>query len=574
MKKLCGLTIAILALGQLFAQNAVTSPQIRVSTDSLRFETPRFTSQTKNLMIYNDGDQSLDVSITDAPASPAKQTMQTNNAIHNLSFDLFKNLLLKKLTNADLEIPGIRPNQSAGSTILATAIEDSTGDVSTPGLDVQSVEIEEDFVSYTITINFAGPADTSAEALMSIDLDQNFATGSFPAPLGIGPVLYDVGSEYDILFDISGIIADTLNLPPIAIAAQIVDTTITPIGISLPLVFTGNSVKAQFLKALAQDFILDEKMNASLTVIPLETVDLPDFAPDFGHGVFGSEAGLGWLAEADTAGFSDFPLQKTVLPGDSLILNIIAAAVNPQAAYGAVINIANNSVNQPNLQVPVTLAINGVAQPAISVSPARISDTLSTNQADVPFELLISNSGSGDLFYFISDSLREGEDWLTLPGLPAGQVNSGESTVVPFSVNPANLSPNQLFSGVLRIISNDSDVPRITIPIDIFIQSPTGIDELTNIPQKLKLHPGYPNPFNPAVNITFDLPTASHVTLEIFNILGERVITLLSENRSAGRHSLQWNGQNTAGKFAGSNVYFIRLSAGHQLRTQKIILLK
>jgi len=145
---------------------------------------------------------------------------------------------------------------------------------------------------------------------------------------------------------------------------------------------------------------------------------------------------------------------------------------------------------------------------------------------------------------------------------------------VPFSVNPANLSPNQLVSGVLRIISNDVDSPRTTIPIDIFIKSPTGIDELTNIPKKLTLHPGYPNPFNPAINITFDLPTASHVTLEIFNILGERVITLLSENRAAGRHSLQWNGQNAAGEFAGSNVYFIRLNAGQQLRTQKIILLK
>ncbi len=81
------------------------------------------------------------------------------------------------------------------------------------------------------------------------------------------------------------------------------------------------------------------------------------------------------------------------------------------------------------------------------------------------------------------------------------------------------------------------------------------------VPGNFTLHPNYPNPFNPATTIAFDLPVRSYVTLSIYNLLGERVFTPLRGIRVAGRYSLRWNAINEAGESLTSGIYFYRLEA-------------
>jgi hypothetical protein len=84
----------------------------------------------------------------------------------------------------------------------------------------------------------------------------------------------------------------------------------------------------------------------------------------------------------------------------------------------------------------------------------------------------------------------------------------------------------------------------------------------------------YPNPFNPATRIHFELPQASHVELEVFSASGERVATLLRQTLPAGGHDVLWEGTNTSGQPVASGAYYYRLSAGSRRASGRMILLK
>ena len=90
------------------------------------------------------------------------------------------------------------------------------------------------------------------------------------------------------------------------------------------------------------------------------------------------------------------------------------------------------------------------------------------------------------------------------------------------------------------------------------------------IPQSMVLHQNYPNPFNPNTTINWQLAIGDHVELAIFNVLGEKVTTLINENQQAGSYQVNWN----AGRFA-SGVYYCKLSSGSGLvKTRKMLLVK
>jgi len=78
-----------------------------------------------------------------------------------------------------------------------------------------------------------------------------------------------------------------------------------------------------------------------------------------------------------------------------------------------------------------------------------------------------------------------------------------------------------------------------------------------------------PEPFNPVTELRFDLPVAADIRLEVFNVLGQTVATLVDERLEAGAHSLVWDASGQA-----SGVYLYRLSAGEFVETKKMLLLK
>ena len=79
------------------------------------------------------------------------------------------------------------------------------------------------------------------------------------------------------------------------------------------------------------------------------------------------------------------------------------------------------------------------------------------------------------------------------------------------------------------------------------------------VPQGFALGQNYPNPFNPSTIIPYQLPTAAHVQLEIFNVLGQRVAVLVNEERPAGFHAARWDATDAAGQAVAAGVYIYRL---------------
>lgn len=138
------------------------------------------------------------------------------------------------------------------------------------------------------------------------------------------------------------------------------------------------------------------------------------------------------------------------------------------------------------------------------------------------------------------------------------QVNSGLSDFGGYAFSVAVSAP-YLFAG------NYNGVWRR--PLSEMI---TAVNEVeSEIPARFSLLQNFPNPFNPSTTISFTLLKRSFVSLEVFNLIGREVTTIVSEEMLAGNYSRQWNANNLA-----SGVYFCRLQAGSFTETKKLVLLR
>ncbi len=93
-------------------------------------------------------------------------------------------------------------------------------------------------------------------------------------------------------------------------------------------------------------------------------------------------------------------------------------------------------------------------------------------------------------------------------------------------------------------------------------------------PSGFSLMPNYPNPFNPATTIQYDMDYPGLVTLTIFDILGNVINTLVEGPQSAGLHTVIWDGSNENGRISAAGIYFYCLKSGNSAETRKMILLK
>jgi hypothetical protein len=98
------------------------------------------------------------------------------------------------------------------------------------------------------------------------------------------------------------------------------------------------------------------------------------------------------------------------------------------------------------------------------------------------------------------------------------------------------------------------------------------------LPKSFALHQNYPNPFNPTTTIAFSIGEgvvgAIHARLDVYNVLGQRVTTLVDGYVEPGRHEYEWDGTDRSGRQVASGLYFYRLIAGRDAETKKMVLLK
>ena len=130
---------------------------------------------------------------------------------------------------------------------------------------------------------------------------------------------------------------------------------------------------------------------------------------------------------------------------------------------------------------------------------------------------------------------------------------------VKFFANGDLLAKKQWISGEILDVPQQAD--------QILIDAEAGLAD--EIPAQVQLDQNYPNPFNPATSIRFGLPEASDVRLDVYNVLGQRVASLLNENRSAGFHTVSFDAGNLS-----SGMYLYRLQAGDVVQIRQLTLVK
>jgi hypothetical protein len=100
------------------------------------------------------------------------------------------------------------------------------------------------------------------------------------------------------------------------------------------------------------------------------------------------------------------------------------------------------------------------------------------------------------------------------------------------------------------------------------------ISDFINVPNEFKLHQNYPNPFNPTTQIKYDLPEDALVAINIYDLMGRSIKSLVNSNQSAGYRSIQWNATNNLGEPVSAGMYIYMIQAGEFRQTKKMVLLK
>ena len=103
----------------------------------------------------------------------------------------------------------------------------------------------------------------------------------------------------------------------------------------------------------------------------------------------------------------------------------------------------------------------------------------------------------------------------------------------------------------------------------IYLYTPTGIGQLEGEVNTYSLSNNYPNPFNPGTKIVFQIPEGEFVTLKVYDILGNEIVSLLNEEKGAGKYEVEFNAANLP-----SGIYFYKLQAGDFVETKKMVLMK
>lgn len=169
------------------------------------------------------------------------------------------------------------------------------------------------------------------------------------------------------------------------------------------------------------------------------------------------------------------------------------------------------------------------------------------------------------------------------------QANAGGSAVKISWFFPQGVTGvlQDLFGGVVvnQAMSNNGSytvtnlaVDKLKLTITYNNVTTTVGDAAASTPATFALLQNYPNPFSAVGSlgtiIQFDLPQAAKVHLEIYNLTGEKVATLINGPQPAGRQSVRWNGWDDFGKAVAGGVYFYRLNTGAQLQTRRMVLLR
>ena len=242
--------------------------------------------------------------------------------------------------------------------------------------------------------------------------------------------------------------------------------------------------------------------------------------------------------------------------------NVPEYGCNSQTPSGTLWSSIPREESNTNDYVPF-IQMTGCCPPCIvgdTVSVWLIQEDLKLN---VVFDSWTSGGQGGGFSYYREQAIPQWIEILPMEGV----VGVDESQEVFISVNSFGLDEGE-HSTVLLLTSNDPEAHSMSMPVDLVYMLN---NEGEQLPISYALYPTYPNPFNPSTTIHFDVPETlnNNITLNVFDIRGRLVETILDKELTAGSYAIRWDA-----KSKPSGVYFLRMDAEKYTKTHKMVLMK
>jgi len=282
-----------------------------------------------------------------------------------------------------------------------------------------------------------------------------------------------------------------------------------------------------------------------------------------------------------------------IIHGDSLI-------ITAQSLNDDLINIYSDSNGVPimtfmeNSNGEVDVIVTATDLSGLSVDDTVYVIINAVNDAPSTFSLIspenvstiiLTNETLGDTLWFDwSESIDIDGDSLIYTfelssdmNMIFNQATTNPSFWVEYSVLVELLDTLTTLSGTWSVSVTDgldsltADNGPFTLTID---GSELAVDPVVLIPEVFALHQNYPNPFNPTTQIRYDLPEDALVSINIYDLMGRSIKSLVNSNQSAGYRSIQWDATNNQGQPVSAGLYLYTIQAGKFRQTKKMILLK
>ncbi len=289
-----------------------------------------------------------------------------------------------------------------------------------------------------------------------------------------------------------------------------------------------------------------------------------------GQGAMITNTGTGtldWNASEATAWLTLSSTSGTAPSGFTDSVDI--AGLAPGSYFADVTVTAAGASNSPQV-LKVILHINSPVD--IKLTPDSLSFYARRGGANPPSkDVTITNAMSSGV-EFNWDAIE------TSPWLSMTATTGTSPSTVSFSADITDLTPGT-YNTLVEIkqvslkagVIDDID----TIYVKLLVDQPTGVDDdHSAVPKSYSLKQNYPNPFNPETMIEYNLAASGHVTMTVFNVIGQKVVDVVNGYESAGNKQAVWNGRDENGREVQSGVYFYRLTTENFSMTRKMMLLK
>ena len=258
-----------------------------------------------------------------------------------------------------------------------------------------------------------------------------------------------------------------------------------------------------------------------------------------------------WAMLADATGPVNWMIWDNVAPEDGeIVISAIAEVVSGGIWAINAIRITSNDGS-----LPVELSSFSALQNESDFAEIQWITQSETEQAG--FNILKSESENNDEAVKVNSSI-----------IAAANTASGSE----YSFTDVDVDFDNTYYYWLESVSLDNNV-KLYGPVSITISR----DKDDNVPDAEytdMISAVYPNPFNPETNIDFSIKATGNVTLEVYNLKGQRVKTLVNNTVEAGEHSITWYGDTDSGNNASTGVYFIKLQTSEYQQIKKVMMIK